>query len=138
MAYMPNKHFRLVCWFLTYRIRPRGTDLAPFIPKACQHAKMALEAFEAARQRWPREFEKVLKKRARRRAYLRAHGHVPADWTPPDPKDRRTANRATAALRAHYQRRAWRPVLRRLIEECGKDWDREARRRQRENAKARE
>ncbi|HOX57129.1 MAG TPA: hypothetical protein PLC99_09575 [Verrucomicrobiota bacterium] len=74
------------------------TDWESCIPKACQHAKMLRTAFDAASKRWPRELEKVARKRARRRAWLKAHGTLPQDWTPPDPNDRRTANYPGAAL----------------------------------------
>lgn len=97
---IPSKHFRLVCWFLIYKVPPRVTDWRSFVPKACQHAKMPAAAFEAASRRWPRELKKVAEKRRRRLAWLKAHGAVPGGWTPPDPKDRRTANYPAAAMLA--------------------------------------
>jgi hypothetical protein len=95
----PNKHFRLLCWWLTYRLPLKVKNVDYHIPTACALARMTPAAFHAAREAWPRALEKVGEKRERRRRWLAQHGSIPPGWTPPDPQDRRTANYPEAALR---------------------------------------
>lgn len=87
-----SRHTRLVCWWLVYRVDASRNLTPEDEAAACAHAKMPLERWLAVRASRPREWEKVLAKRKRRRAWLRKHGSVPDGWTPPNPRDRRTAN----------------------------------------------
>lgn len=95
-----SKHVRLVCWWLVYRVDPARNLIPEDETAACAHAKMPLERWEATKSDHPREWEKVLSKRARRRAWLEENGTVPDGWTPPDPSDGRTANRPISAYLA--------------------------------------
>ena len=110
-----DKHFRLVCWSLTYDVPPDVRDIEPHIGAACDHAKMALREFQQARRKWPREFAKVLAKRERRRKWLKRHRTIRPGWTPTDPRDGRTGNFPHAALAARRRVRSWK--LRRLLVE---------------------
>ena len=101
----PSKHFRLVCWWLTYRVPVESEALDIHFEAAVTHCRMGLFEFLAGMRRWPAEFAKVVTKRERRRQWLAVHGSIPQGWTPPDPQDPRTANRPQAAWRARLSRK---------------------------------
>jgi len=96
----PNRHHRLVCWYLVYRINLETNLQAEDETAACVHCHLDPLEWNLVKAQWPRIWEKVLAKRQRRLDWHLKHGTVPDGWTPPDPKDRRSANRPIAAYLA--------------------------------------
>lgn len=99
----PSRHTRLVCWRLVYHVDPIRDLTSEDENAACAHARLALEYWNALKVACPREWAKILGKRARRKAWLEAHGSIPEGWSPPDPNDRRTANKPIKAYLARHK-----------------------------------
>lgn len=96
------RNVALVLWRLHYHLAVEVEEITEAHERAaCGHCKMKWEKWQRFKTTpwFPREWEKLLAKRARRRAYFLEHGHVPNGWTPPDPKDKRTARRPVEAWR---------------------------------------
>ena len=98
----PNRHYMLVLWKLLYRIDVQTETLHGLDEiVACLHSKLDINLWNEQKRRFPREWDKMLKKRERRLAWFNQHGSVPDGWTPPDPNDpRRTANKPIHAYLA--------------------------------------
>ena len=97
----PTKHFSLTCWRLLYKVAiDKVLDRQDEI-EACRHSRLDLALWDAGKERWPREWAKVLAKRQRRFDWFTEHGSVPDGWCPPDPKDpRRSTNKPIASYLA--------------------------------------
>jgi len=97
----PTKHFRLICWWLVYRVPAEKPLDRQNEVDACRHSRLALHLWDAGKVLWPREWTKVLAKRQRRLEWLIEHGSVPDGWCPPDPRDpRRTSHKPIHAYLA--------------------------------------
>jgi hypothetical protein len=96
----PSKHFRLVSWRLLYRVDVCKTLARQDELEACLHARLSLDKWDAQKALFPQEWPKLLAKRQRRLDWFFKHGSIEDGWTPPDPNDRRSANRPVAAYLA--------------------------------------
>lgn len=97
----PSRHFMLTLWFMLYRIELQKTLDRDDELAACNHTRLGLDRWDMEKAWFPRQWDKLIAKRQRRRDWFDLHGEVPDGWTPPDPLDpRRTANKPMAAYLA--------------------------------------
>jgi hypothetical protein len=82
----PDKRIRLALWLMLYRL-PEEADLEHdhrWQVACARHLKWDMEKFNALKRDFPRHWQRMLDKRARRLAYARDHGgYCPEGWTPP-------------------------------------------------------
>jgi hypothetical protein len=84
---LPNRRIRLALWFMLYRV-PLDVDIGNdfgWQVSCANHLKLHWKTFEALRTDFPRHWQRMLDKRARRLAYARKHGGCPPGWTPNAP-----------------------------------------------------
>ena len=94
----PSKHFRLVLWFLLYRVHAQQQIDREVEVIACQACRMPVPLFDRFKADFRHHWNQMLEKRARRLAYLLEHGELPEGWTPPNSVDGRSANYPHVAL----------------------------------------
>lgn len=78
-------NIKLVLWFLLYRV-PVEDELTPTIEQsAVVHAKFkgGWSEWLKAREKWPKQYERMLTKRRLRAEFQDQHGSVPDGWSPP-------------------------------------------------------
>jgi len=94
----PNKHFRLVLWFLLYRVHPQQQIDRQVEIIACESCRMPVCLFDRFKAYFPHHWNHLLDKRSRRHAHLLKYGEIPDGWTPPNCADDRSGNYPYAAL----------------------------------------
>ena len=94
----PTKHFRLVLWFLLYRVHPQQQIDRQMEVIACERCRMPLCLFNLFKKDFQSHWNRLLEKRARRLAHLLKYGEIPDGWTPPNSVDGRSGNYPYAAL----------------------------------------
>jgi hypothetical protein len=94
----PNKHFRLVLWFLLYRVHPQQQIDRQVEKIACESCRMPLCLFDRFKADFPTHWNRLLEKRSRRLTHLLKYGEIPDGWTPPTSVDGRSGNYPYAAL----------------------------------------
>lgn len=94
----PNKHFRLVLWFLLYRVHAQLPIDRQIEAIACESCRMPLALFDRFKVDFPHHWNQMLDKRSRRLAHLLKYGEVPGGWTPPNRIDGRSGNYPYTAL----------------------------------------
>ncbi len=94
----PNKHFRLVLWFLLYRVHPRQQIDRQVEIIACEYCRMPVCLFDRFKADFPYHWNQLLDKRSRRLAHLLKYGEIPGGWTPPNSADGRSGNYPYMAL----------------------------------------
>jgi hypothetical protein len=93
-----SKHFRLVLWFLLYRVHPQQQIAREVEVVACQSCRMPLCLFDRFKADFSHHWNRMLDKRSRRLAHLLKYGEVPGGWTPPNSVDGRSGNYPYGAL----------------------------------------
>ena len=81
----PVRNYRLILWWLTYRLPVEG-EISPAVEyQAVQHARYrgGWEQWQEDKAKWSKQFARMLQKRQARREWLMRHGSVPDGWTPP-------------------------------------------------------
>jgi hypothetical protein len=96
----PSKHFRLVLWFLLYRVHTQQEITREIEITACENCRMPLCFFDRFKKEFSHHWNQMLEKRARRLAHLLKYGEVPGGWTPPKSVDGRSGNYPAGALAA--------------------------------------
>ena len=85
-AAIPNKRVRLALWWMLYRV-PIDVDAGSrrdWQIRCAAHIKWDMETFNDMTRVFPRHWQRMLDKRARRLAYAKDHGgECPSGWTPP-------------------------------------------------------
>lgn len=77
-----DRRFRLVLWWLTFRL-PIGAELdEAAVTKGCEHCRYSRAQFAKARKAHPIHWERVAWKRELRRRFLEENGWCPASRTP--------------------------------------------------------
>ena len=66
----PNKHFRLVLWFLLYRVHPQQQINREVEVIACQSCRIPLCLFDRFKADFPHHWNQLLEKRSRRLTHL--------------------------------------------------------------------
>jgi hypothetical protein len=94
----PDKHFRLVLWFLLYRVHAQQQITREVEVIACESCRMPLCLFDRLKTDFIRHWNQMLDKRSRRLAHLLKYGEVPGGWTPPNSVDGRSGNYPAGAL----------------------------------------
>jgi hypothetical protein len=94
----PTKHFRLILWFLLYRVHPQLQINREVEVIACQACRMPLCLFDRFKADFPHYWNQLLDKRSRRLAHLVKYGKIPDGWTPATSVDGRSGNYPYAAL----------------------------------------
>ena len=94
----PNKHFRLVLWFLLHRVHAQQQITREVEVIACESCRMPLCLFDRLKTDFIRHWNQMLDKRSRRLAHLLKYGEVPGGWTPPNSVDGRSGNYPAGAL----------------------------------------
>ena len=79
----PTKQMRLVCWFLVFRVHPQHALETEHEVRACERVRLSWERWQAAREQFPVLMAGVCGRRARRLAYLLAHGSIGLNYCPP-------------------------------------------------------
>jgi hypothetical protein len=78
----PNKHFRLVLWFLLYQVHAQQQITREVEAIACESCRMPLCFFDRFKKDFSHHWNQMLDKRSRRLAHLLKCGEVPGGWTP--------------------------------------------------------
>jgi hypothetical protein len=94
----PNKHFRLVLWFLLYRVPAQQQINRETEVIACECCRMPLQFFDRFKAEFSQHWNRMLEKRGRRLAHLLKYDEIPGGWTPPNSVDGRSGNYPYAAL----------------------------------------
>ena len=84
---LPDKRIRLALWLVLYGL-PIDADVendGRWQDACAKHLKWDWRIFAAIRQDFPRHWQRMLDKRARRLAYAKKHGGCPPGWTPSAP-----------------------------------------------------
>lgn len=101
-ARRPDRHFKLVLWWLWSRVPVAAEIWVGIEMEAAKRARMPWERYCAAKAEFPGAFERMLAKRAVRRAYLLTTGNLPPDGWAPLVNDGRRGNVPVLALKRRF------------------------------------